>query len=165
MRTWLKMASLLAAISLALVLSTLIPSQADELAQQPQQLDRRIVIELNETQRHHVLSEMRAFLEATAGVVDGLARDDPDGIAEAALGIARERGQSQLRMRDVLPLEFRQMGRSTRDLFREIEVKASAGANETEIQSLLSRTLNTCNACHSMYQIERSDRATNNANK
>lgn len=124
----------------------------------PDDPDPRIVLELNAAQRDHVLTEMRGFLEGVAGVVDGLAYEDMESVAEAAGAIGpmgAGGGMAGLGMGDVLPKEFRAMGRATRKGFSDIEVAAGGGAEATEIQRLLSETLATCNACHSMYQIRR----------
>ena len=128
---------------------------------QPADPDARQVISLNAAQRHHVLEEMREFLTATQGIVEGLADGDREWAAEAARAAGPKGpgggGGRALRMREVLPTEFHQLGQSTRQQFLAIAELAESDASDEELLGALSANLATCNACHGVYRINQQD--------
>ncbi len=130
-------------------------------AQEVVRLDEREILPLNQMQRQHVLDEMRGLLIATQGVVEGLARDDMEMVAEAAKAasmrgrgtVERPNNMKRLRMGQVLPPEFRQMGRATHEAFGEMAQMAADGKPAKDIQLKLVDTMNNCVVCHAAYQI------------
>ena len=124
-------------------------------------IDEREVLPLNPLQRQQVLAEMRGLLVATQGVIDGLARDDMKLVAAAAApaslkghgSVENKANMKRLGLKNVLPAEFRQMGRGVHLSFSEIEQMANDGKTAKEIQLYLAETMNTCVACHAAYQI------------
>lgn len=121
--------------------------------------DTRQVLQLNPQQRVHVLEEMQTFLLSTQLIMEGLAEEDRELIAEAAREAASAgKGHGRgLGMQTALPPEFRQFGQATKKQFIGIAEQAESGASDEEILTSLSVTLSSCNACHAIYQIERVD--------
>ncbi|MCF6275724.1 MAG: hypothetical protein L3J05_08175 [Robiginitomaculum sp.] len=124
-------------------------------------LDEREILPLNQMQRQQVLGEMRGLLVATQGVVEGLARDDMQMVADAANAVSMQahgtvenkQNMKRLKMGQVLPPEFRQLGRGLHIAFGDIAQMATDGKPAKEIQLKLADTMNSCVACHSAYQI------------
>lgn len=134
---------------------------AQEVAQVVERLDRREILPLNQMQRESVLAEMRGLLIASQGVIEGLALDDMQMVQDAANAasmkangtVENKQNMKRLRMGQVLPPEFRQMGQGTHMAFSEIAQMAADGKPAKDIQLKLVDTMNTCVACHSAYQI------------
>lgn len=118
--------------------------------------DTRQVILLNPAQRHHVLGHMQEFLQGVQGITYGLATDDLDLVAESAQSIGPQQpgDGNELGMNEVLPKEFRMMGKQARISFGEIATLAENGADDGEILAELSTGLAACNACHTIYQLD-----------
>lgn len=116
--------------------------------------DQRQALIMNAKQRHHVLTEMRQLLATTQGVVEGLAEDDMEKVAQAAALSAPQAPKTvDFRMKDVLPPDFLQMGKAAHVAFGDMEQKAKNGATKEEITRDLADTLNICTTCHSTFQV------------
>jgi len=120
--------------------------------------DQRKILHMNVKQRHHVLTEMRQLLASTQGVLEGIAENDMGKVAQAAaLSAPKAPKTVDFRMKDVLPPDFRQMGKAAHVAFGEMEQKAKNGASKEEIAMEIADTLNTCVACHSTFQVSVDD--------
>lgn len=140
----------------------LAPAVTQEVAaQETVRLDEREILPLNQMQREFVLAEMRGLLVATQGVIEGLALEDMQMVQEAAAAASMEaqgtvenkQNMQRLRMGQVLPPEFGQMGQATHIAFGEITKMAADGKSAKDIQLKLVDTMHACVACHSAYQI------------
>ena len=133
----------------------------EAVAQETVRLDEREILPLNQMQREFVLAEMRGLLVATQGVIEGLALEDMQMVQEAAAAAGMEaqgtvenkQNMQRLRMGQVLPPEFGQMGQATHIAFGEITKMAADGKPAKDIQLKLVDTMHACVACHSAYQI------------
>ncbi|MCF6220184.1 MAG: hypothetical protein L3J65_03645 [Robiginitomaculum sp.] len=129
--------------------------------QETVRLDEREILPLNQMQRQQVLGEMRGLLVATQGVIEGLANDDMEMVADAANAVSmkahgtveNKQNMKRLKMGRVLPPEFRQLGRGVHVAFGEMAQMATDGKPAKDIQLKLADTMNSCVACHAAYQI------------
>ncbi len=132
-----------------------------EVVQMSERLDQRQILPLNQMQRQHVLEEMRGLLIATQGVIKGLAENDMQSVQEAAIAVSlqaqgtieNKQNMKRLRMGQVLPPEFRKLGKSAHIAFGEMAQMAADGASAKDIQLKLADTMDACVACHMTYQI------------
>jgi cytochrome c556 len=121
----------------------------------PSDPDKRQVLLLNTMQRHHILSEMRALLQGTQAILQGITDEDMHAIAEQARALGTEmphKGENHLR--SVLPDEFVKMGMSVHQGFDQIAAEAESSKDAKLILKLLSNTTQACVACHATYQIQ-----------
>lgn len=116
--------------------------------------DTRNVLTLNETQRHHVLTEMRALLTGTQNILAALANEDMKAVAEAAkplgMGMAHN---AENHLQGVLPKEFMQIGMGVHQAFDKIAEDAVSVRDSKHTLQQLSQLMSQCAACHASYQI------------
>jgi hypothetical protein len=119
-----------------------------------EETDSRRVLTLNETNRHLVLTEMRALLSGTQAILGALANDDMKAVAEAAkplgMGMAHN---AENHLHDALPKEFMMLGKTVHIAFDEIARDAEAVNDSKHTLKQLNQALGQCAACHSVYQI------------
>lgn len=122
------------------------------------EIDRRQVLSLNEMQRNHILTEMRALLAGTQNILSALAGDDMVAVARHArplgTGMAHK-GEDH--MQAVLPQEFMQLGMSVHKDFDQIAADAESLKSPKHTLKQLSESMNKCIACHDAYQIRIAD--------
>lgn len=145
------MKAMLAIVLAALVVSAAYAADGHDTKQV---LDRRQSIDLTAHDRVHLLVEMRAMLEGTQLIVQGLADNDMKLVANAAreigMGMARKVEDS---LKQSLPPEFIQLGTATHADFDRIAVIAEKGGGAKQAARQLSTTLNRCVACHETFQV------------
>lgn len=133
-------------LAIALVFITATASASD--------VDERQVLHLTEHQRNHVLTEMRALLSGTQGILDALHKEDMAAVAAHArslgMGMA-QKGEDHLGA--VLPKEFMQLGMSVHKAFDRMAVDAEALKDPKHTLRQLSESMKKCVACHDSYQI------------
>jgi hypothetical protein len=111
-------------------------------------------IVLQPDERAHFLAGMRAYLEATQGIVDGLAAGNMDSVAESA----RKAGVSALAdaspsLAVKLPGEFVVLSLDTHQKFDLIAQAAEAHSDSKEILQQLGVVLSNCSSCHAAYHV------------
>lgn len=117
-------------------------------------MDERKVLMLNEMQRHHILTEMRALLLGTQQILQALSEEDMTAVARHArmLGMKMaHKGENHLQ--SVLPEDFMQLGMSVHKSFDQIAVDTETLRDPKHTLALLSITMQRCVACHATYQI------------
>ncbi|MBA4143131.1 MAG: hypothetical protein H0X43_09040 [Nitrosospira sp.] len=118
------------------------------------EIDKRQVISLNEHQRDHVLTEMRALLSGTQRILAALSREDMTAVAREArslgMGMAHS---SENHLQAVLPKEFMQLGMSVHKDFDQIALDAESLKDPGYALRQLSESMKKCGACHAAYQI------------
>ena len=133
----------IALISLALISTSVF---ADE--------DNRRVVNLSETNRNLVLTEMRALLSGTQAILGALANDDMKAVAESAkplgMGMAHN---AENHLHDALPKEFMMLGKTVHVAFDEIARDAESVNDSKHTLKQLNQMMAQCTACHSSYQI------------
>ena len=117
--------------------------------------DSRRVVNLNETNRHLVLSEMRALLSGTQAILGALANDDMKAVSEAAkplgMGMANN---AENHLHDALPKEFMMLGKTVHVAFDEIARDAETMNDAKHTLKQLNQMMGQCTACHATYQIQ-----------
>jgi hypothetical protein len=119
-----------------------------------EEIDHRRVLTLNETNRHLVLTEMRALFSGTQAILGALANDDMKAVAQAAkplgMGMAHN---AENHLHDALPKEFMMMGKTVHIAFDEIALDAETVKDSKHTLKQLNQAFGQCTACHSAYQI------------
>ncbi len=121
-------------------------------------IDERKILSLNEMQRNHILTEMRALLLGTQQILQALSEEDMMAVARHArmLGMAMtHKGENHLR--SVLPENFMQLGMSVHQSFDQIAADAETLKNSKHTLIQLSTTMQHCVTCHAAYQIRPSE--------
>lgn len=117
--------------------------------------DGRTAILLTSAERDLVLAEMRAFLAAAQGVVEGGTRSDPAAVARAARGVGAVAQQGvPASLMGKLPLAFKSLGLDTHRQFDQLALNAEQMGDAQQAQIDLARLMSNCVACHAAYRIE-----------
>lgn len=123
------------------------------------EIDKRRILSITEIQRNHVLTEMRAFLAGTQGILDALLREDMAAVARHArpLGMSMaHKGEDHLK--EVLSKEFMHLGMSVHKDFDQIAADAESLKDPKHTLRQLSESMKKCVACHADYQIRIKER-------
>lgn len=116
--------------------------------------DSRRVVNLSETNRHLVLTEMRALLSGTQSILQALANNDMKAVAQAAkplgMGMAHN---AENHLHDALPKEFMMLGKTVHVAFDEIARDAQEIGETKHTLKQLNQMMGQCTACHATYQI------------
>lgn len=117
-------------------------------------IDKRQILSVTETQRNHVLSEMRAFLTATQNILDAVLREDMTAVAHHARPLGMNMAhKAEDHLKAVLPKEFMQLGMSVHKDFDQIALDAESLKDPKHTLRQLSESMKKCNACHAGYQL------------
>lgn len=120
--------------------------------------DARQAIILSRGERDLVLGEIRLMLEATEGVVAGLAAYDMRAIEQAAARAAPSApGAVDQAMNGALPEEFRHMGAAALGGSGDVARLTREGARAEAVTMRLSQTLHQCTSCNGACRIEAED--------
>jgi hypothetical protein len=114
----------------------------------------RSPILLQADDREHFLEGMRNYLDATQGIVEGLAANNMTNVAQSA----RKAGVGALvsaspSLAFKLPSEFVQLALDTHQKFDMIAQSAERQASKKDILEQLGAVLANCGACHAMYRV------------
>lgn len=130
------------------------------------EIDTRRSLPMNEMQRDHILTEMRALLAGAQGILSALTRDDMASVADHArpLGTGMpHKGEDH--MKAILPQEFMQMGMSLHRDFDQIAADAESLKDPKHTLKQLSDSMGKCVSCHASYQIRVTDPSTRSQSK
>lgn len=117
--------------------------------------DGRTAILLTPAERNLVLTEMRSFLAAAQGVVEGGTKSDSAAIARAARGVGATAQQGvPASLMGKLPLAFKSLGLDTHRQFDQLALNAEQMGDPQQAQLDLARVMSNCVACHAAYRIE-----------
>jgi len=115
--------------------------------------DNRIKLVMTSAERAEFLAEMRKMLGSVQAIMQGIGDSNRDQIAVAA----RLSGNTMARatpdkVRNSLPVAFKEMGGPTHMMFEELAIRA-----ETDEMDMLARDtgklMNQCMACHAMFRV------------
>lgn len=114
----------------------------------------RARITLAAEQREHFLAGMRTYLQATQGIVDGLASNKMSAVAKSArsAGMSEVSGVSPGAVLG-LPSEFVSLAIDTHQKFDALATAAEQNASRKELLDRLGAILGNCSACHAMYRV------------
>lgn len=115
--------------------------------------DGREAIELNPQERARMLEGMRLYLQALQGVVESLAKNQLDGVAQ----YAHEAGAKMLQDAPMsiplkAPLPFTALSLQTHEKFDVLADRARA-ASRGEVLTALAEIMGNCTGCHSVYRV------------
>jgi len=115
----------------------------------------RAAIVLDYQDRELVLDEMRAMLQSTQQIIEGLANNNRAQVINAAkaagMGSAIDLDPVFLAK---LPLDFKTLGFSMHSDMDALSKRAINGASDKELAGMLANTLNKCVGCHSAWQLK-----------
>ena len=117
--------------------------------------DAREIIWVSADEKAALLSEMRAFLEASQQILEGSLADDMDVIEEAArsVGMKMMRGTPK-ELHKKLPSGFTALGPKAHRGFETIADEALGMGDREVVLQHLAELQKTCNKCHSIYRFE-----------
>ena len=121
--------------------------------------DGRVAVILEPGERALMLREMREFVAGLQTITVSLAHDDMPGVAKAAraMGTARSH-EVPAAMLGKLPLEFKTLARSVHGEFDSIAAEAEAGSTGKQTLAHIGSVLQSCVACHAVYQVRSAPR-------
>lgn len=107
-----------------------------------------------------MLAEMRQFVRAIRGVIEGIGDDDMKAVAGSARAVGMDVYRAQIsgpsplaaRVAEKLPPEFRRLALTTRVAFDEMTLHAEQSGNRDQLLALLADNLQRCVACHAAYR-------------
>jgi len=116
--------------------------------------DNRLSLQLTDSERNLVLSEMRQFLVAVQQITTGISNDDMNTIAKNAriVGMGAQRSVPTTLMGKI-PMEFKKLGRDTHLKFDALALDADELGDKEHTLEQLSELMKNCVACHAVYKI------------
>jgi hypothetical protein len=116
--------------------------------------DNRLSLQINESERNLVLSEMRQFLEAVQQITTAISNEDMNAIVTSArsVGMGAQQGVPTSLM-GKLPLEFKKLGFDTHTKFDSLALDAEQLGDPQHTLEQLSELMKNCVACHAVYRI------------
>ena len=117
-------------------------------------LDGRQTVLLSDSERDHVLGEMRDLLNGVAQITAALARPDPPAVAKVAASMGSTgMGAESPGLIAKLPLDFKYAGVNMHSGFDQLAAAARGGASQARLTTMLSEQLGTCVASHASYRL------------
>lgn len=116
--------------------------------------DDRVKVVLKPDERHLVLLEMRNFLNVLQIISDAVTREDMTAVAEAARSMGSG-AANQIPPQTVakLPQTFQMLAGTVHTSFDLMALDADSLGDPMHTQRQLARMMQTCNACHGIYQV------------
>lgn len=122
---------------------------------QAEDLDKRQVLAITESQRVHILEEMRTLLAGTQKILFSLSEEDMAAVAQHARSLGMHMAhKTEDHLKGALPKEFMQLGMSVHRDFDQIAMDAESLKDSKHTLRQLSESMNKCMACHATYQIQ-----------
>ena len=120
--------------------------------------DNRTAVVLKANERDLILREMRGLLAATAGILEGINREDMGQVTQFPRwsGMAAAADVNPALMVK-LPFPLKTLGMSVHQDMDELAKAAESGKPAPELLEMLSNTLSKCVACHAAWQIKTED--------
>ena len=116
--------------------------------------DNRLSLQLNESERNLVLSEMRKFLEAVQKITTDIVNEDMTALVKSArsVGMGAQQGlPASLKVK--LPLEIKKLGFDNNKKFDSLALDAEQLGDPQHALEQLSELMKNCVACHAVYRI------------
>lgn len=116
--------------------------------------DDRVKVVLKPDERHLVLLEMRSFLNVLQIISDAVTREDMTAVAEAARSMGSG-AANQIPPQTVakLPETFQMLAGTVHTSFDVMALDAESVGDPMHTQRQMARMMQTCNACHGIYQV------------
>lgn len=118
-------------------------------------LEHRTPIRLTADEKAHIHLEMRLFLSSVQLIVSAIAANEMKLVAVAAheAGMAAAH-DVPARLREKLPLKFKQLGQATHQGFDDLARDADSLGDASLAMKQLGQVLNNCVSCHASYRLE-----------
>ncbi|MGH8735365.1 MAG: hypothetical protein ACREVB_16900 [Burkholderiales bacterium] len=120
----------------------------------------REAVALEPAERDFVLAEMRQFVQAIRGIIEGVADNDMKAVAAAARAVGVQVQRSQISVPGSaaagvarkVPAGFRTLGLATHTAFDEMALHAEQSGARDQLLAALADNLRRCVACHAAYR-------------
>jgi len=120
----------------------------------------REAVALEPAERDFVLAEMRQFVLAIRGIIEGVAENDMKAVAAAARAVGLQVHRSQIAgpgslaaaVAHKVPAGFRTLGLATHTAFDEMALHAEQIGDRDHLLASLADNLRRCVACHAAYR-------------
>jgi len=117
-------------------------------------------VTLEPAERDFVLAEMRHFVRAIRGILEGIADNDMKNVAAAARAAGLEVHRAQIASPDgtaasmarKVPPRYRALILATHEAFDEMALHAQQPDGRDRLLTALAENLNRCVACHAAYR-------------
>lgn len=115
--------------------------------------DGRTAVVLTKDERNLVLTEMRAWLQSSQGILAAASEKNFDAVIQSAKasGMAAEANAPGSLLRKI-PVEMKALGFDTRRKFDDIAADAEKNKDGGSTVAKLSLAMNNCIACHQTYR-------------
>ncbi|MCG8015141.1 MAG: hypothetical protein JAY97_02910 [Candidatus Thiodiazotropha sp. 'RUGA'] len=115
----------------------------------------RTTVYLTAAERDAVQSEMRGFVESTAGIVKGISIENMELVTASARKSGRGAGAHMPHtLHKKLPASFKKLGSDTHRRFGELALDAEQLGDAGHALSQLGALLDNCVSCHASFRIE-----------
>jgi len=120
------------------------------------EFDARQAIDLSEEHKAQLLSNMRGVFSATQSIVNALATDDMQAVADYArpFGFKARKQKEPDALHDELPRSFKMLGKAMHQNFDKISDDAETLKDPKHTLQQLSEVLNSCQGCHATFRVE-----------
>lgn len=120
-----------------------------------EETDSRVVIVMRSSERNLVLRQMRDFLSAVQGILEGANQGDMNRIVQSSrsAGMAARADVNPLLIAK-LPSAWKTLGMGMHRDMDEIAHAAEGGKPAPELLKMTANALAKCAACHASYQIK-----------
>jgi len=116
--------------------------------------DNRLSLQLTDSERNLVLSEMRQFLASVQLITTAIASEDMTSIVSSARRVGMgAQGDVPVSLMGKLPLEFKKLGFDTHTKFDTLALDAEQLGDPQHTLEQLSQLMQNCVGCHAAYRI------------
>jgi len=131
------------------------------------EFDQRQAIELSQKDKAKLLSNMRGAFAATNSIVNALAADDMQAVADYArpLGFKVRQQKGSDGLHDALPRSFKMLGKAMHQDFDKIADDAETLKDPKHTLQQLAAVMGSCQGCHATFRIESVDSIDSEATK
>ncbi len=141
-------------IALALILAAAATITGPVRAQSSysMQSDNRIVINVSQAEKNHVLSEMREFLHGFHSINIAMARQDMKALGITARPLGALLDRLPVKLKERLPEEFTQLAIAMNEAFQNLARDAESNGDMRKAHENLAEVMTYCSGCHDTYR-------------
>jgi cytochrome c556 len=141
-------------IALALILAAAATVSSPVWAQSSSAMhtDRRIVINVSQAEKNHVLSEMREFLHGFHAINIAMARQDMKALGTIARPMGALLDRLPVKLKERLPEEFTQLAIAMNEAFQNLARDAETNGDMRKAHENMAEVMTYCSGCHDTYR-------------
>jgi len=141
-------------ITLALLLVSTTAVSTLSLAESSRAIyaDKRIAINVSQSEKNQVLTEMREFLHGLYNINNALARQDMKGVAVVARPMGPMLDRFPAGLKERLPEEYTQLGIAMNEAFQNLARDAESKGDTSKALENLAEVMTYCSGCHDTYR-------------